>query len=306
MNRIAWTAALGLLALTAAAPAQKPSAKEAITDPAKAGPDFKLQGEYEGEVQGKGKVGAQVVALGDNKYDVYFLAGGLPGAGWDVKTRTKVTAETKDDRTVLTTEKWSGALEDGKLKGTTADGDAFTLVRVERKSPTLGAKPPEGATVLFDGSSAEKWNNGKLVEENLLSMGTTSKTPYGVGKLHIEFRCPYQPFGRGQGRGNSGVFVPGGEIQVLDSFGLTGANNECGALYGKKKPDVNMCLPPLSWQTYDVEIKPGEGDMLLLTVLHNGVKVHDAVQVKGNPKGSPINLQNHGNPVVYRNIWIAP
>jgi hypothetical protein len=280
--------------------------KEAITDPAKAGPDFKVQGEYEGEVAGKGKFGAQVVALGGNKFDVYFLAGGLPGAGWDARTRTRVPAETKDEQTTLTGDRWSGGVADGKLTGKTADGDAFTLARVERKSPTLGAKPPEGATVLFDGKSAEQWENGKVVEENLLNCGTRSKAPFGVGKLHIEFRCPYQPAARGQGRGNSGVFVPGGEIQVLDSFGLNGENNECGAIYGKQKPAVNMCLPPLSWQTYDVEVKQGEGDTLLVTVWHNGVKVHEDFKAKGSPKGSPIQLQNHSNPVVYRNIWVAP
>lgn len=280
--------------------------KEAITDPSKAGPDFKIQGEYEGEVTGKGKLGVQVVALGGSKFDVYFLTGGLPGAGWDAKTRTKIAAETKDDKTALGGTTWSGSFADGKISGKTADGDAFSANRVERKSPTLGAKPPEKATILFDGVNADQWTNGKIVEENLLNCGTNSKVPFGVGKLHIEFRCPYQPAARGQGRGNSGVFVPGGEIQVLDSFGLNGEKIECGAIYNKAKPAVNMCLPPLTWQTYDVEIKQGEGDQLLLTVLHNGVKVHENYAIKGSPKGVNIQLQNHGNPVVYRNIWMVP
>lgn len=276
---------------------------DVYTDPAAASPDFKVQGEYEGELPGKGKLGAQVVGLGGDKFDVYFLTGGLPGAGWDTKGRTKAAASMAGGKTTIADKSWSGVIADGTLAGKTADGVTFTLKRVERTSPTLGAKPPEGALILFDGKSAEHWKGGKLVEDGLLFCGTSSVKGIGAGKLHLEFRTPYQPKARGQGRGNSGVYLQGVEIQVLDSFGLTGANNECGGFYGKQKPAVNMCLPPLAWQTYDVEIKEADGN-ILATVQHNGVVIHENFVLKKGPlKPATINLQNHGNPVVYRNIW---
>jgi hypothetical protein len=301
-------ASLCLLA-SSAGPAQEkkdpPKQPDVFTNPSEAGPDFKIQGEYQGEIKGKGKYGAQVVALGAGKFDVYFLTGGLPGAGWDTKGRLKVDAKTDGDKTMLVDKQWKGAFGDNSLEGTAPEDAPFMLKKVERKSKTLGDKPPEGALVLFDGKNADEWKGGKLVEENLLSCGTDSKRGIGAGKLHVEFRCPFQPKARGQGRGNSGVFVQGVEIQVLDSFGLTGANNECGAFYGKQKPAVNMCLPPLSWQTYDVEMKEVAGDVIA-TVWHNGVQVHENFVLKKGPiKPATIHLQNHGNPVMYRNIWFA-
>jgi hypothetical protein len=276
-----------------------------FTNPADAGPDFKVQGEYEGELSGKGTLGAQVVALGGDKFDVYFLSGGLPGAGWDAKGRTKAEAKLEGGKTTITDKNWTGTIAAGMLKGNTPDGAVFTLKKVERKSKTLGEKPSQGALVLFDGKSPAEWKGGKIVEDNLLFCGTSSVKGIGAGKLHLEFRTPYQPKARGQGRGNSGVYVHGVEIQVLDSFGLTGASNECGGFYGKQKPAVNMCLPPLSWQTYDVDIKE-DGGNVVATVWHNGVLVHENYELKKGPiKPAPINLQNHGNPVVYRNIWFV-
>jgi hypothetical protein len=283
---------------------KKKDAPNVFTDPEKAGPDFKTQGEYVGQV-GSDKLGAQVVALGDGKFDVYFLTGGLPGDGWDTKGRAKESAKTEDDKVVVAG-KWPGTIADGKLTGKNSEGVEYSLKKVLRESSTQGAKPPEGAMILFDGKSADEWSGGKIVEDNLLYRGTTSKKGITTGKLHVEFRTPFQPKARGQGRGNSGVFIHGVEIQVLDSFGLTGANNECGAFYGHRKPDVNMCYPPLSWQTYDVDIKLNDKDEIVATVLYNGVKVHENFVLKKGPvKPATINLQDHGNPVVYRNIWFA-
>ena len=311
-----------MLALLSGGPAvQGQNPKDQITDPEKAGPDFLVQGEYEGTVAGKDKLAAQVIAKGNGKFTGLFLPGGLPGAGWDGKTKIKLDAKTEDGKTTVTgtvktsdgkSATWTGTVADKKLTGKTAEGQEFALTHVVRKSPTLGAKPPEGAIVLFDGTNADKWAGGKLVEGNLLHMGVNSKDKFGdIKLLHVEFRCPYQPFAGGQGRGNSGVYVNGQEVQVLDSFGLDANNGDCAALYGFRKPDINMSFPPLSWQTYDIEYRLGktEGDKKIgpkITVLHNGVKVHDNIEFKDfKDKPGILHLQNHGNPVYYKNIWLV-
>lgn len=283
-------------------PAPKPSVFLTVEE---AGPDYQIQGEYQGTSANNDKLGAQVVALGEGKFDVYLLSGGLPGAGWDKKGRVKVPAKTDGGKTQLQGKDYSGTLADGKLSGQGPQG-SFSLARVDRKSPTAGLKAPAGAIILFDGSNVDHWGNGKIVEKDLLFCGTNSKTPVGAGKFHIEFRTPFQPKAGGQGRGNSGVYVLGREIQVLDSFGLNGEKNECGAFYGSARPDVNMCLPPLVWQTYDVDIFEKDGKVLA-TVVHNGVTIHEDFEL-GTGKATPksVNLQNHGNPVVYRNIWHVP
>jgi hypothetical protein len=143
---------------------------------------------------------------------------------------------------------------------------------------------------------------------------------YNDYTMHIEFMLPYRPNARGQGRGNSGFYqVDHFEVQILDSFGLEGLNNECGGVYTKANPKVNMCLPPLTWQTYDVEFTNAvsvAGKKIRnarMTVKHNGVVIHDDLEIKGktggarrDPEGTPgvIKLQGHGNPMQFRNIWI--
>ena len=106
--------------------------------------------------------------------------------------------------------------------------------------------------------------------------------------------------------------LTGREVQVLDSFGLEGKKDECGGLSGLRAPTVNMCFPPLVWQTYDVDYRTGKVDPETkkpgpptITVVHNGVKVHDSVELKGGASQGGLHLQNHGNPVVYRNIWVV-
>jgi hypothetical protein len=193
---------------------------------------------------------------------------------------------------------------------------------VERKSPTLGEKPPEGAIVLFDGTSADAFEGGKLDGE-LLVQGATSKQKFGSHKVHIEFRTPYQPEDDSQGRGNSGVYLQGRyEVQILDSFGLKGEQNEAGGIYSVAKPKVNMALPPLAWQTYDIDFTAAkyDGDKLVenprITVKHNGVVIHDNVELPGDrnttaapvaagKEPGPLYLQDHGNPVRFRNVWVV-
>ena len=136
-----------------------------------------------------------------------------------------------------------------------------------------------------------------------------------MSRIHIEFRLSWKPAARGQQRSNSGVYIGGiPEIQVLDSFGLEGAKNECGAFYGRRVPDVNMCFPPLVWQTYDVEFSEPERDdegrpteNIRVTVRHNGVVIHEGYDTRRKEHElRRLHFQRHGNRVQYRNIWAVP
>jgi hypothetical protein len=334
--------ALALFGMTLTADSQekeKPKSDLAYTSEKDAGPDFAIQGEYVGDVMKqsgeKHKIGGQVIALGDGKFKIKFHVGGLPGDGWDGKTLRFAQAQTKDGRTILygklanpelkakgTPKDIFGTIGDGVMR-VTVDGITSTFKRIVRKSPTEGARPPEGAIVLFDGTNTNEWKGGKLTQGNLLNNGIDSKRAFKDLKAHIEFRLPFMPYARGQGRANSGFFPNGQnyEVQILDSFGLKGENNECGGIYSLRAPDVNMCFPPLSWQTYDVDFKAARFDKdgkkianAVITVVHNGVTVHERVEIpkctvdhnnKIEDKPGPINLQNHGNPVYFRNIWVV-
>jgi hypothetical protein len=298
----------------------------AYTDPAEAGIDYQIQGEYAGTIQtDEGDVGwgGQVIALGEGKFDLVGYKGGLPGAGWKRGDETlKFTGEMKDGKkAVFQTGEGTVEVADGKLALVIGGNTIATLDKVERKSPTLGMKAPEGATVLFDGTSTDAWENGEIVHGDLLgATNAFTKEKLGDHTLHIEFRTPMMPKDRGQARGNSGVYMQGRyELQVLDSFGLEGKNNECGGIYTIAQPIVNMCLPPLAWQTYDIDFTAAkyEGDKKVknarVTVKHNGVVIHDDLELpNGTPGYKPegpgnesLFLQNHGDPVAFRNIWVV-
>ena len=178
--------------------------------------------------------------------------------------------------------------------------------RVERKSPTLGAKPPEGAIILFDGNSADEWGGGKIVEEDLLFRGINSKKTFGRQAAHrVSHAVPAE--GRRPGpRQQRRLHQRLSRCRCSTVSASTGANNECGAFYSMAKPDVNMCLPPLVLADLRHRHQGRRQGQTVATVLHNGVKVHDNFVLKtATPKPQIINLQNHGNPVVYRNIWLV-
>jgi hypothetical protein len=298
--------------------------RRGVTDPKEAGPDFAVQGEYLGTIgTGGSKLAAQVIALGGGNFDVHFLRGGLPGQGWDGKIASRAGARTEGGKTVLKGSPGESlTIMGGKLAGVSELANV-NLQHVHRKSPTAHARPPQGAVVLFDGTeaSAKEWNGGRLVEGDLLNNGITSKKSFKDFRLHLEFRLPFMPYGRGQGRANSGVYLQNRyEVQILDSFGLEGRDNECGGIYGQAAPRVNMCFSPLSWQTYDIDFKAARFDGAgqkaedaRATVRHNGVVIHDNIRLKGPTAGGqaeadtpgPLQLQNHGNPVYFRNIWVV-
>jgi hypothetical protein len=220
----------------------------------------------------------------------------------------------------------------GEEKG--GSGRRFTLDYIERHSPTLGLKPPAGATVLFDGSSLDNWQQAadaspckwKLVSGNAMEVvpGTGSietKQQFKDLDLHLEFRTSFMPYGIGQGRANSGVYLQGTyEIQVLDSYALNGEDNECGGIYKVGAPRVNMAYPPLQWQTYDIHFVAAKWDAsgkktadAHISVKHNGVLIQDNIDIpdatggakwKGEPNHpGPLQLQEHTNKIQYRNIW---
>ena len=305
---------LCLVAPLAMPAAEKPGA---FIEPEAAGADFAVQGEYSGE-----NSAAQVVALGGDKFHIVGWSGGLPGTSPDVEKKVEVDAKREGDKVVFDESGWKGAIVGEELTGTNDEGRTWKLQKVIRKSPTLGAKAPAGATILFDGTDASAWHNGKVDERGFLQRGVKSKQSFGDMTLHIEFRTPFQPAARGQGRGNSGVYLQDRyECQVLDSFGLEGQNNECGGIYTIAKPRLNMCFPPLSWQTYDIDFEAARFDSAgkktrnaVVTVKHNGVVIHDRVELPKTTGGAgskesgepgPIQLQDHGDPVVFRNIWVV-
>jgi hypothetical protein len=217
------------------------------------------------------------------------------------------------------------------------------LFKPEDKQDVKSTPPPKDAIVLFDGKNLDSWTKSdgktaapwKLVDGGAMESRSgnilTKEKFDGSFTLHVEFRVPYMPRASGQGRGNSGVYVQGRyEVQVLDSYGLKSKDNDCGAIYGVSAPLVNACKAPTVWQSYDIEFtspKCADGKIVEpahMTVYQNGVKVQDDVKLVrkkdgkeeivtnttagngGDPcKPGPIMLQDHGNPVQFRNIWLV-
>ena len=279
-------------------------------------------------------ISAQVIPMGHGNYDIVL------------KKRLYVRAPLFK---AVTANEDGGALvfDDGEYYGR-IQGDTFTggrrgdkpgefdLERYIWESPDLGLKPPPGAVVLFDGSGFEAWRRfpkgksweilpGKVLQANPDIGYIESEQKFTDVKLHVEFRLPFLPEERGQGRANSGVFLQKYfEVQILDSYGLPGYWNECGAIYQISPPHVNRCAPPLQWQSFDIEFHAAryDGGTLIenprMTVRHNGVIVQKDVEMphgtsydfKKKPVPPPstperIRIQAHKNCVQFRNIWIV-
>ncbi|MBN1347220.1 MAG: DUF1080 domain-containing protein [Phycisphaerae bacterium] len=193
-------------------------------------------------------------------------------------------------------------------------------------------KPPQGAIILFDGKDTSGWTrmngtpcpwrlqDGAMVCIPLAGNIRTKKT-FGDHKLHIEFKVPYMPRFKGQGRGNSGVYLQARyEVQVLDSYGIDPIKkDDCGALYGMIVPSKNVCLPPNEWQSYDITFRAPrlEDDKKTvqkgrITVVQNGITIIDDKEIPKSPrpnalgKPGPLMLQDHLCPVAFRNIWVVP
>ncbi len=302
---------------------------------AAAPPEENVQGLYEGAFDrakdGK-RLEARVVAWGKGTYKVFLRQIHESGK----VTKAELDGKTQDNGVAFTGEsnggRWAASYSNGAINGTWGKEAAFELKRVARKPPTLGAKPPAGAIVLVDGKDFDEMTKGKLRDgsEQPWKVGPDGGVEIPKGgmnakrrldgsfKLHVEFKINLRPEARGQGRGNSGVYLPNGdEIQVLDSFGTTTyKGGGCGGLYAYKDPDAFdefslASLPPLEWQTFDVEYHVQKKDGKLVgkprvTVLHNGIKIHDNVELNAAARPGGFHFQDHGNPVQYRNIWVEP
>lgn len=320
-----------LLALFLASPgiAAAADAKEAATEPMQAGPDFRFVGEYignvtsnEGGIWRSTPIGLQVVALGDGKFEATEYLNGLPGYGWNGVDKVKLPGH-RVGETVQIDAVPVGIELDGVVGrvGEPGKTSAYGILRrINRASPTLGRRPPREATVLFDGKNAQHLLNAKVAENGLLMQGAETSEPYSDFTLHVEYRLPFMPASKDQARGNSGVYLQRRyEVQILDSFGQDAVFNGAGAVYRTKPSDVNMSLPPLVWQTYDIRFQAArfeDGEKVenaRLTVWHNGVKVQDDYELPtktgaGKPEGPepmPILFQDHGDPVRFRNVWIV-
>ena len=270
---------------------------------------FRFSGEYT-----YGDTAIQVVPA-EERFYLSIYQGGLPGAGWD----------------------------GGQIKHQWIEADAIAdrlvgFTKFDRAASLEFTKPPADAIVLFDGTKNKQWKFA-TVTDGLLQAGAATRENFKDFKLHFECMTPFKPSLplSHPGRGNSGVFAVGAyEVQIIDTFGLDLApeawqetklikktDTWCGSIYGICAPSINVCAPPLTWQTFDVEFTAARFDVqnktktsdAVITVHLNGVLIQDHVKLPrgtgGGPKGpraevesGPIYFQKHGNPVQYRNIWI--
>lgn len=294
----------------------------------------------------EGKLKVQLIDLGNNRYDAIFTC---HFSGSQVTVHQFIDSKPEKNRLAVSGKmdlgaeaggeyQWKGVIANRTFSGTYLNqlySGRFSMVPEKKRSPTLDLRAPPGAVILFDGARLDAWvhqASGKnatwkirspVVEVVPKSGDIVSRQNFNSHKLHLEFRTPFMPEARGQSRGNSGVYLQGRyEVQILDSYGLAGKNNECGGIYGQYAPRINACLPPTEWQTYDIQFTAAKRDArkkitqkAMITVVHNGILIHKDVVLKGVTTGSadamegtsgPVLLQDHGNLVQFRNIWILP
>jgi hypothetical protein len=303
-------------------------ATEANATPTIAKPDLDqaMLGEFAGPVTTAPNkyqpLALQIRPMGNDRFEALQYTGGLPGEHTHRRQSVALIGKRSGDFLVLSGGPWAIFVEKDHCLLLDREGQRVgRLERVVRTSPTEGAPPPKDAIVLFDGSGTDQFSKASMTEDGLLMQGADVKQMFQDFNLHLEFRLPYMPTGRDQGRANSGVYLQSRyEVQILDSFATKPVFNGCAALYRFRQPDVNMCFPPLVWQTYDIiftaprwasdgaKMRNGQ-----VTVWHNGVKVHDNVELADKtgagkteePLLLPIRFQDHGNPVRFRNIWIV-
>jgi hypothetical protein len=299
-----------------------------------------VMGDWQGHrVTSKGVVvpiTAQAIALGQKNYRFVPIT---PSHQPDPSMRPVDVIQDGDRLLAPSNQGWEIKCSNGVISAVTKTDQVLSL-ELRRKldlSPALGAKPPSGAVVLFDGTTLDGWQQrdaklrtgpvGWKVSDGVVEVtpGTgdiITKRSFSDFQMHVEFRTPFMPEAQGQARGNSGVYLQGRyEVQVLDSYGLKGEDNECGGIYKVAAPSVNMCAPPGQWQTYDITFHAPRFDAAgtktkdaLLSVRHNGVVIHKDLVVPG-PTGGAVEddvklpngilLQDHGNLVQYRNIWLV-
>ncbi|MCX5676071.1 MAG: DUF1080 domain-containing protein [Planctomycetota bacterium] len=316
-------AGLTVLAMSAWLPAAEKAAAKAPAPKVVEEQDDGIQGVYLGADPASEKAGAKVVAKGGGAYKVILTTPGNAGIELAGKLDGGKVALTGPDGV-------GGTIAEKKLTATVG-GKKYELAYAVLKAPSLGEKPPAGAIVLLPYEEGKapplaEWTNAEWQTSTDGSMTVAkgdnfTKRQFGDFKLHLEFRIPFEPSGKGQGRGNSGVYIFSlYEIQILDSFGLPPAASECAAVYTQTPPKVNACFPPGLWQTYDITFHAARLDAdgkktrdAVVTVVQNGVTVQDQTVVKGptgaarskpEVKAGQIKLQDHQHPVKFRNIWI--
>jgi len=227
---------------------------------------------------------------------IWEIAGPYQQEGKDAKALFDVAFE--PEQSLVSTKARAGA----------ADAQGVQWKQIDLNKP----QTEKVRWTLIDGAMQVRPGTGSIV----------TKRKFKDFKLHLEFRTPFMPTARGQARGNSGAYLQGRyEVQILDSYGLSSQHNECGGVYQISAPRVNMCAPPMQWQSYDITFRAPRFDAdgkkvesAQLSVVHNGVTIHENLTVPrpttlalDNNVKEPggICLQDHGNEVQFRNIWLV-
>lgn len=295
------------------------------TEPPEDDPSYRLMGEFAGPITvGENEyqtIGLQLRPLGKGQFEALAYRGGLPGQTGFEPQAEQLIGQLNDGFLVLSGGPWAVLIEQDHGTVINRQGERIgRLERIVRHSRTLAAAPPAGAMVVFDGSGTEQFQRAELTDDGLLVEGAVIKPMFQDFDLHLEFLLPYMPRARDQGRANSGVYIQSRyECQILDSFGELPRFNGAGSLYRFRAPDVNASLPPLVWQTYDIRFTAprwaADGEKIRnarVSVWLNGTLVQNDVELEDKtgagkdeePTLLPTHLQNHGDPVRFRNIWV--